>query len=122
MLFTISHQLTTAVMGWLMSFLPIRLAVSLYQFLFRNDMLATCPAPATTVLGRLDGVDSFITSSYVNRAFSVEESDAFFSLNSNFLTSSCVDPAFPVDESETFFSLDSDNARPKRRFCCVSWC
>ena len=28
MLFTISHQLTTAVMGWLMSFLPIRLAVS----------------------------------------------------------------------------------------------
>lgn len=121
LLLTTSHKLTTIVLGWLTSFLPIRLAINLYRFVFRNDMLATCPAPATTVFGRLDGVDSFITSSYADRAFSVEESEAFFSLDSNFITS-CVDRSFPVEESETFFSLDSDNAKPKRRFCCLSCC
>ncbi|PWA96360.1 hypothetical protein CTI12_AA039500 [Artemisia annua] len=63
----------------------------------RNDRLVTSPARATTVFDRLDAVDSYITSS-------------------------CADRALSVDDSDTFFSLHSDNAKPKRWFCCVSWC
>ncbi|GJT40042.1 hypothetical protein Tco_0939907 [Tanacetum coccineum] len=111
-LLTTSHQLTTAVIRWLSSFVLFRWVMIFYRLAFRNDMLATFPAPATTVFGRLDGVDSVITSSCVDRAFSVDELETFFSR----------DQALSVDESETYFSLDSDNAKPKRCFCCVSWC
>nr|GEU91217.1 hypothetical protein CTI12_AA039500 [Tanacetum cinerariifolium] len=92
--FTSTHHLAVAFWGWVTYYLSfLRLGNDI-----RNDRIVTSPARATTVFGRLNAVDSYVTSSFVDRALS-------------------------VDESKTFFSLNSDYPRPKKWFCCIDqWC
>ncbi|GKB97523.1 hypothetical protein Tco_0983660 [Tanacetum coccineum] len=75
--FTSTHHLAVTFWGWVtycLSFLRLGNDI-------RNDRIVTSPARATTVFGRLNAVDSYVTSSCVERALSVDESDTFFSLD-----------------------------------------
>ncbi|GJZ52780.1 hypothetical protein Tco_0607665 [Tanacetum coccineum] len=76
-LVTISHRQTNAIIRRLTSFLPFRLDGNLFRHTFRNDMFCTFPTFATVVFGRLDSVDSLITSSCVDWAFELRNEKLF---------------------------------------------
>nr|GEV19170.1 hypothetical protein CTI12_AA039500 [Tanacetum cinerariifolium] len=61
--FTSTHHPAVAFWGW------VTYCLSFLRNDIRNDRIVTSPARATTVFGRLNAVDSYVTSSFVDRAW-----------------------------------------------------